>query len=136
MIEARGTNEIVVRMLDGESLSEGLRSIEVESAAVLCGVGMVRDATLAYWNGTEYEEHVIEEPTELLSMQGNIARRDGERVVHCHLTIARRDGTVAGGHLVSATVANTAEIVLGKLDGIVLERKMEPNGLVGLHPRS
>jgi len=135
MIEARGTNEIVVRMVDGESLAEGLSSIEVKGAAVLCGIGMVRNATLAYWNGAEYEEHVVEEPAELLSMQGNIAPRDGERMVHCHLTVARRDGTVAGGHLVSATVANTAEIVLGKLDGIVLERRLEPNGLAGLHPR-
>jgi len=135
MIEAHGTNEIVVRMVDGESLTEGLLSIEVESAAVLCGIGMVRDATLAYWNGTEYEEHVVEEPVELLSMQGNIALRDRERMVHCHLTVARRDGTVAGGHLVSATVANTAEIVLSQLDGIALERKLEPNGLAGLQPR-
>jgi hypothetical protein len=34
----------------------------------------------------------------------------------------------------AATVANTAEIVLGKLDGIVLDRRVEVNGLAGLQP--
>jgi len=136
MIEARGQREIAVRMVDGEDLVAGLLSISVDTAAILGGIGMVRDARLAYWNGSAYEEHAVPEPVELVSMQGNIALRDGERVVHCHVTVARRDGSVAGGHLVAATVANTVEIVLGKLDGIILERRIEPNGLAGLYPRT
>ncbi len=136
MIEAHGTRETVVRMVDGENLVEGLLSITIDSAVILGGIGMVRDATLGYWNGAEYEHHVIQEPVELLAMQGNIGLLDGERVAHCHLTVARRDGTVTGGHLVSATIANTAEIVLGRLDGISLERRVEANGLAGLFPRT
>ena len=123
-------------MVDGEDLVAELLSISVEGAVILGGIGMVRDARLAYWNGSEYEEHAVTEPTELLSMQGNIALREGERMVHCHLTVARRDGSVTGGHLISATVANTAEIVLGLPSGIVLERRRDANGLVGLYPRS
>ena len=136
MIEARGEREIVVRMVDGEDLVAGLLSISIDTAAILGGIGMVRDARLAYWNGSAYEEHAVPGPVELASMQGNIALRDGERIIHCHVTVAQRDGSVTGGHLVAATVANTAEIVLGKLDGITLERRIEPNGLAGLYPRT
>jgi predicted DNA-binding protein with PD1-like motif len=134
MIEAHGSREIVVRMVDGENLLERLLAVKVDSAVVIGGIGMVRDATLAYWNGTEYEEHAVPEPAELLSLQGNIGSLNGEPVAHCHATVARRDGTVTGGHLMAATVANTAEIVLGKLDGIVLDRRVEVNGLAGLQP--
>jgi len=136
MIEARGEREVVVRMLDGESLVENLLSIYVSAAVIVGGIGMVREARLAYWNGTDYEEHEAAEPAELLAMQGNLALRDGERVVHCHLTLARRDGTVVGGHLVAATVANTVELVLTIPEGIRLKRKPEPSGLVGLYPES
>ena len=134
MIEAHGTRETVVRMVDGEDLVAGLLSLTMDSAVILAGIGMVREVTLGYWNGDEYEHHVIREAVELLATQGNIGLLDGERIAHCHLTVARRDGTVTGGHLVSATVANTAEIVLGRLDGILLERRVEPNGLAGLYP--
>jgi len=136
MIEARGEREVIVRMLDGENLVENLLSIDVTAAVIVGGIGMVREARLAYWNGTEYEEHEVAEPTELLAMQGNLALRDGERVAHCHLTLARRDGTVVGGHLVAATVANTVELVLTIPEGIRLKRKPEPSGLVGLYPES
>lgn len=136
MIEARGDREIVLRLVDGEDLLGELLNVEVEGALILGGIGMVRDARLGYWNGIEYEEHQIVEPVELLAMQGNIARRDGERMAHCHVTVARRDGTVAGGHLLRATVTNTAEIVLALPKGIVLERRMDPNGLAGLYPRT
>jgi len=136
MIEARGDREIVLRLVDGEDLLGGLLGLEVDGALILGGIGMVRNAVLGYWNGTAYEEHEIREPAELLSMQGNIARRDEERIVHCHVSVARREGTVAGGHLLAATVANTAEIVLGVPRGIVLERREEPNGVAGLYPRT
>ncbi len=136
MIEARGEREIVVRMVDGEDLVAELLSVAVESAVILGGIGMVRDARLAYWNGSEYEEHTVPEPTELLAMQGNIAVLEGERMAHCHVTVARRDGSVTGGHLISAIVANTTEIVLGLPSGIVLERRLDANGLAGLYPRT
>lgn len=134
MIVARGKRQIILRMVDGEDLLSQLLSVSVEGAVIVGGVGMIRDARLGYWNGLAYEEHVVTEPVELLALQGNIALRDGERMAHCHVTIARRDGTATGGHLMAATVANTAEIVLDLLEGITLERRAEPSGLVGLYP--
>ena len=136
MIEARGEREIVLRLSDGEDVLDGLRSVDVESAVIVGGIGMIRDARLGYWNGSDYEEHQVSDPVELLCLQGNLGHLDGESIAHCHVAVARRDGTVTGGHLLAATVANTAEIVLGLPAGIVLDRKTEPSGLAGLYPRS
>ena len=136
MIEARGREDIVVRMTDGEDLLSGLSGLDVGSALILGGVGMVRELRLGYWNGKEYEEHRVDEPAELLTMQGNIAMHGSKRIVHCHVTVARRDGTVTGGHLLAAKVANTAEIGLRLPPGITLERREEESGLVGLYPRA
>ena len=97
---------------------------------------MVRDVKLGFWNGSAYEIHEYPEPAELLTLQGNLALDDaGERMAHVHLSLSSQDGSVRGGHLVTATVHNTIEMGLQALDGIAMDRKPEPNGLVGLHPR-
>lgn len=97
---------------------------------------MVRDVKLGFWNGSEYEVHAYPDPAELLSLQGNLALDNaGKRIAHVHLSLSRQDGSVRGGHLVSATVHNTLEMGLQSLDGIAMDRRLEPNGLVGLFPR-
>ena len=85
MIEARTEHDAVVRMMDGEDLLAGLSGLEIDSAVVVCGIGMLRELELGYWNGAEYEKHRIEQPVELVSLQGTIAQMDGERVVHLHV---------------------------------------------------
>ena len=137
MIEAKDGTQRVVRLMDGEDLMACLEGLDLGSGVILAGIGMVRDAQLGYWNGETYEIHDVPEACELLAMQGNIGlREDGSKVVHAHLTLACRDGTVAGGHLVRATVANTVEAYVQELPGIALRRKPEPNDLVGLFPET
>ena len=134
MIVVRKGKDLFVRMTDGEDLLSGLSGLDVTSAVIVGGVGMVRDLRAGYWNGESYEEHRVDQPAELLTMQGNIAMHGSERIVHCHLSVARRDGTLAGGHLLGATVVNTAEIAIRLLPGITLERREEETGLLGLYP--
>jgi len=137
MIEAKTEREWVVRLEDGEDVVGALRRLEGTSAVILAGIGMLRDAELAYWNGEAYQTHQHVSPSELVSLQGNLALdEEGARVVHAHACLAAADGTMAGGHLVRATVHNTLEMTLLPLTQISLERRRETNGLVGLHPRT
>ena len=137
MIEARTDNDLVLRLTDGEDLVAVLHELNgIRSAAIVGGIGMVRSARLGYWNGQAYIAIEADDPRELLSMQGTISVRDGKPAVHCHVALAARDGTVRGGHLTAATVHNTAEIVCRILTGIVLERRPEASGTVGLYPRT
>lgn len=134
MIQATNERESVLRLVDGEDLILSLRAVPLDSAVIACGIGMVRDLRLGYWNGLSYEETRIDEPAELLSMQGTIAASADGRVVHCHVAVATRDGAVRGGHLLGATVANTVEITLLRVPGIRLQRVPEKNGLLALFP--
>jgi uncharacterized protein len=136
MIKAEKTDQVVVRLRDGEELLSSLAAVGVESAFILSGVGMLRDVELGYWNGTTYESEGISGPVELLSLGGNFARKDGELIVHAHAAVARRGGNAMGGHVIRATIQNTAEIFIRRLSGITLERKQEGNGLSGLYPRA
>jgi predicted DNA-binding protein with PD1-like motif len=134
VIQATNERESVLRLVDGEDLILSLRAVPLDSAVIACGIGMVRDLRLGYWNGLSYEETRIDEPAELLSMQGTIAASADGRVVHCHVAVATRDGAVRGGHLLGATVANTVEITLLRVPGIRLQRVPEKNGLLALFP--
>jgi predicted DNA-binding protein with PD1-like motif len=135
MIEAKSGSEMVVRMTDGEDLIAGLMDLPIESAIVVCGIGMLREIELGYWNGERYEKHRFDPPVELVSLQGNMARSGDERVVHVHACVAQRDGSTLGGHLFAGTIHNTVELALRLPQGIVLERKPEETGLTGLYPR-
>jgi len=135
MIETRSGNDLMVRLVDGEKLLASLAALKVNSGVILNGVGMLRALELGYWNGSDYERQHIDEPVELLSLQGNFARKGEERILHCHATVARRDNTVLGGHVINATVHNTAEVFVHELHGIELERRLEESGLAGLYPR-
>jgi len=134
MLKASSGNDVMLRLMDGEDLIDSLSSLGINSGVVLNGVGMFRDLELGYWDGKDYVRESISEPVELLSLQGNLGDKQGELIVHCHTTVAKRGGAAVGGHVLKATVNNTAEILIRRLSGIKLERKREKTGLAGLYP--
>jgi len=101
---------------------------------VVCGVGMLREVVLGYWEAGKYLEERIPEPVELLSLQGNIGEGPEGVVVHLHVVVGEKGGKALGGHLLSATVHNTVEALVIGLSGVRLLRKREPTGLLGLYP--
>ena len=135
MIKVESGQDVVIRLKDGEELISSLQKLSLDSAVLLNGVGMLRDVEIGYWNGSSYDVQQITEAVELLSLQGNFAHKGDEPIIHCHATIAKHGAAAFGGHVLKATVHNTAEIYVHRLSGITLERKVEENGLAGLYPR-
>jgi len=133
MLVAKSGEAVVVRLLDGEKLPEALSHLP-PSGAVVCGVGMLREVVLGYWEAGKYLEERIPEPMELLSLQGNIGEGPEGVVVHLHVVVGEKGGKALGGHLLSATVHNTVEALVIRLSGVRLLRKREPTGLLGLYP--
>jgi hypothetical protein len=133
MLVAKSGEAVVVRLLDGEKLLEALSHLP-PSGAVVCGVGMLREVVLGYWEAGKYLEERIPEPVELLSLQGNIGEGPEGVVVHLHVVVGKKGGKALGGHLLSATVHNTVEALVIRLSGVRLLRKREPTGLLGLYP--
>jgi predicted DNA-binding protein with PD1-like motif len=64
------------------------------------------------WETKEYEERELEEQLEVVSLIGDIALEDGHTKLHAHVTLGRRDGICAGGHLIRGYVRPTLEMQL------------------------
>ena len=105
----------LVIMEDNEDLIENLNvlknKLNLPFYAVVTALGMLKEVKMGYWNGKEYEIHEQKEPAELLGISGIITPKT-EPFYHFHIVVGREDGTVTGGHLIEAKIANTLELVL------------------------
>ncbi|HXB91636.1 MAG TPA: DUF296 domain-containing protein, partial [Puia sp.] len=73
----------------------------------------------------DYKKIGIPEQTEVLSLTGDISQYKDAPQVHAHVVLGKQDGTAHGGHLISAEVHPTLEIVLHD-SPFHLQRKMNP----------
>ncbi len=128
MRSAIESNIIVVRLEHDEDLFEELRNVvreyKIESAIILSGIGQLRDFELLYFTGEKYINKIFKKAHELLSMQGSIARDEGNASIHIHASLANERCEVMGGHLYCGTVTVLNEITLLKLDNIHLTREL------------
>ena len=127
-------NGIIALKLDhGEDffqcLNKAIVDFNIKSGYILMGIGMLKDAEIGYYGGTEYFTKILKEPHELVSMQGSISTKD-EIIIHIHCSLAGPDHKLLGGHLNKGTVNVINEILIKKVDEIELGRKL--NLLTGL----
>lgn len=96
--------------------------------ASFTAIGAVRDVVLGYID-LETKSYLRREfgadSMELVSAIGNLARLDGEPVVHCHATVGDREMQIYGGHLFRAVASVTVEIFLRVYDGEI-NRRFDP----------
>jgi len=126
----------------GDEVASGLLSFARENhlaASHFTAIGAFSDAMLAYfdWQKKEYQKIPVNEQVEVLTLAGDIALKDdGEPQVHAHCILGRRDGSTIGGHLQSAHVRPTLEVILTESPRH-LRRKHDPqSGLALIDPKS
>lgn len=84
------------------------------------------------WETKKYQTAVnLKEQLELLSLIGDIALKDDQPQVHAHVVVGRQDGTAHGGHLLSAIVRPTCEIVLTESPKH-LQKEIDPESGIAL----
>lgn len=103
-----------------ESLKEALiqyANAHALNSAALFGIGALRDPVLGIFNETtkKYYEKKFEGLFELLSLNGNLTKAEGQFIAHLHVTLCDDEFRAFGGHLVSAEVGITAEILITPL---------------------
>ena len=118
----------------GTSLTDEILRIAAKErikTAKVEAIGGVNKLRLAYFNHEtkKYEEHDFDEFLEITGMLGNITQKDGKPFLHAHCTFGRRDMSVVGGHLMSATVFPLAEVVITKTLNRATRRFDEKTGL-------
>jgi predicted DNA-binding protein with PD1-like motif len=99
-------------------------------------VGACSSVVVAFfeWTTKRYREIPISEQVEVLSMVGDITLEQERRKIHAHVVLGKADATAHGGHLVSALVRPTLEIVLTETPRH-LRRRFDPaSGLALIDP--
>jgi hypothetical protein len=122
------TGDEVLSSLKTFAQSEGLSSSSFKA------IGALNKVELGWfnWETKKYQAAVgLEEQVELLSLIGDVALKDDEPQVHAHLVIGRQDGTAHGGHLLSATVRPTCEIVITE-NPKHLQKEIDPESGIAL----
>ncbi len=130
MRSVRDGEDWLLRLEEHEVLPDVLatwaRDEGIRGAAVLAGIGLVRDTEVGYLREGRYETHRFVEPLELLALAGSIAWEGGNPSVHLHLTGSRADHSVVGGHLIRSTIALLGEISIRNYPGRTFRRPPIP----------
>ena len=87
-------------------------------------LGAVRQARLAYYDQKtrEYQFFTLDQPLEITKLVGNISVKDGQPIVHAHITLADDAGRAYGGHLAQGTTVFACEFILEPFEGPAFER--------------
>ena len=93
------------------TLSSFAREHGIHAGVVVSGIGMLKDASIGYWNGSEYVRMDLAEPHELVGLHGSIAEADGPSI-HLHAALAAPNHQIVGGHLIRGTVWVLNELFL------------------------
>jgi predicted DNA-binding protein with PD1-like motif len=77
-------------------------------------LGAVAQARVGYYDQEERKYCFLEldQPLEILALVGNISLKDGQPMVHAHLTLADTSGRAFGGHLAEGTPVFACEFVI------------------------
>lgn len=108
-------NGYFVGKLDrGDDLLEALTDVARENGIRLGqvkAIGALEKACIAYYDQTTktYNYLDLSGGHEILNLTGNISRKDGEPMVHAHVTLSDEEGRAFGGHLGKGSVVFACE---------------------------
>lgn len=124
----------VVRMDRGEEVVEQLRELAEKESIRLAGVealGATDDFTVGVYDveAKQYHARRFEGAYEIVSLLGTISTMNGAFYQHLHLCAAGLDGQAVGGHLNSARISATCEMLVRLIDGRVDRERDGETGL-------
>ena len=96
--------------------------------AKLSGIGAVKKTKIGAYDlpKKEYIKREYSEILELLSLEGNVALKDGEPFIHAHVVLSDHNMQTLGGHLFETTVGVAGEFFLTQFDGNAY-RELKPD---------
>ncbi len=117
VIVGRHNDMVVMNLARVEELMATLSYWCVENqvvGATLTGLGAADELEVAYYNlgAKMFERHVIKEEVEILSLVGNVAMLEDQRILHIHGTFGRQDLSMFGEHIFALRISGACEIHL------------------------
>lgn len=123
----RAKDVLLGRLQRGDDLLEALTEV-VRREGVRLGrieaVGAVEKARVGYYDQTTYAYRYLDfgQDMEILALVGNVSLRDGEPMVHAHVTLGDAQGRAFGGHLAAGTRVFACEFAIEVLEGAEFHR--------------
>ncbi len=107
----------VLRLQRGEEILDRLEEFCVRENILTASVSGIGACDLAEVGVYEVEKKAylktaLTGSMEILSLQGNITRKDGKPYLHLHAVLCGEDCLCKGGHLNKARISVTCEIVI------------------------
>ena len=117
-----------LRLHPGDELMTSLKQYcsenSLRAAYIATCVGSLKAATLRLANADRDRPNEIKTYDQRFETDSAVGTISCEGA-HIHLGLADATGAGVGGHLISATVFTTAEIVLGEVPGLAFERRFD-----------
>ena len=117
---------LAVRLDPGEEIIASVLKIAKDEDirfAEISAIGAVGRAVFGLYDLGEQKYH------SLVSLNGNLSRKDGEPYLHLHAAFADEKGAVIGGHLNEAVISATCEMFIKIFDIDMGRRISEQTGL-------
>ena len=120
----------IVKLEKDTDLLDSLTNYAKENniqAAEINFIGAVQSAKVLYFNQEKkkYDEHIMDQPYEVLSGIGNISLLDDKPFVHVHVVLADSSGKAFGGHLEKGTKVWLIEAFIHEVDSKNLVRNFD-----------
>ncbi len=107
------------------------------TAAQVTAIGAFSRAQLAFfdWASKDYVPIPVDEQVEVASIVGDIATDpSGKPSIHLHAVLGRRDGSAVAGHLKSAIVRPTLEVIVTEQPAHLCKTIDPESGLALINP--
>lgn len=127
-------DKYIVRLDKGEEIVSTLKKFcEKENVKLgwIKGIGAVDEAKIGIFKVDEkkYYTKVLKGDYEITSLLGNISTMDGETYLHLHINLSDDEYKTYGGHLDSARISATGELIIGTIEGEVNRQHNEEIGI-------
>lgn len=127
--------KIIVRLDKGEDVIESIKSVcmrEKVGAGSVLGIGALKNIELRYFDPETKKYHdwrLGDASYEAAPLAGNVSFLNGETYLHLHASVSGPDFKAWAGHLKSAMVSATFEVVIGLAEGKIERKFSEEIGL-------
>ena len=123
-----------VRLNKGEEIINSLADFcqkENIKLASVTGIGASNKLTIGLYDTEKhkYLSNTLTGEFEITSLMGNITTQNGIPYIHIHINIADQEHKTFGGHLSSAFISATGEIVINTIEGIIERKYDDKSGL-------
>lgn len=127
-------SKYIIRMDKGEEIISKLKEFVIKEQidlGYITGLGAVTDVEIGLFNTSEkkYYSKKFKEDYEITSLHGNISTMNGKTYLHLHMAISDKDQNTFGGHLNSATICVTGELIVEVLSGNIDREFSEEIGI-------